>query len=727
MTSIPPQQAATTPGGDVSPGRSRRAATAIRDRAALDAPRLLVGAAWTVIAVSLTLTAIGAFQTGITTDEPIHVMRLRNFFETGWYALDWDYRGDGPGSEGTNTFVYAPAAMLLLHAWAALTGAEGWTEVAATPHAYDMRHLGVALIALAGMAAAAGLGRALSGRWSWGVVAAGALAAMPTWAGHAMFNVKDIPVATGHTLATLGLVLFVRTGEATAAGRWARGAIVTSGLWLTLGTRPGMWTGLFALLVAGLAAIALTAPSRRRLAIRLGELAAACAGAAAALIATYPALFGSPVRALPRTAESSSSFFDGLRSNRLYVPAHVAMEIPTILLCFILTGMAVGLTVVVRRWRAEPVAAGRIALVGVQAAAIPVAAILMGSDLYHGLRQLLFAAPACAVLAMVGMRWWLIRARQKAGQGTGGRVGRGPALVAAAALAALLLPAIDQITLHPYQSAYVNLATDLVSSQVVPAESRPGSDYWRASLPELIEGRALDHQLLCKAMVEEDSQRSFRFVNGGTFSTSRDLDCREEPNGPLAPLRLPVSAGRPGPVYDAAFLRTLPVNCVNRGEVTRWRHGFTVVMTTIGRCTLAPPLLTEDGFTADSPAWGTAQPGDLWLVAADGWESWPGQPALTSPVSRAVLGFALPARCRATGCAVELTGTLPADLRAEVGGSPVDAEVGRAGTVLNLPPVPDGTAWITLARTSGNPLGARITRVALMPGAAPGRSKETAR
>ena len=144
------------------------------------------------------------------TDEPIHVMRLRNFFDTGWYALDWDYGGAGPGGDGTNTYVYAPVTMLLLHAWSVLWGVEGWHDVATSSHAYHVRHLGVVVIGLVGVAAVAATGRVRAEDWRWGLVAAAVLAAIPMWTGHEMFNVKDVPVATGHTLCTLGLLLFVR-------------------------------------------------------------------------------------------------------------------------------------------------------------------------------------------------------------------------------------------------------------------------------------------------------------------------------------------------------------------------------------------------------------------------------------------------------------------------------------------------------------------------------------
>ena len=183
-------------------------------------------------------------------------MRLRNFFDTGWYALDWDYTGPGPGSDGTNTYVYGPVTMLLLHAWSIAVGRRRLAG------GLDLR------ARLSGASPRRGRHRPRRGRqrwprwagwcsgsWRWGLVAAAVLMAVPMWTGHMMFNVKDVPVATGHTLCTLGLLLFVRDAPASrpAPGRPARQSW-SRGLVLTLGTRPGMWSGLtvlFAVAVVG--------------------------------------------------------------------------------------------------------------------------------------------------------------------------------------------------------------------------------------------------------------------------------------------------------------------------------------------------------------------------------------------------------------------------------------------------------------------------------------------
>jgi hypothetical protein len=664
-----------------------------------------VAASVVVLCVATVLAVLGALRTGITTDEPIHVMRLRNYFDNGWYALDWDYRGDGPGGDGTNTFVYAPVTMLLLHAWSVLWGSEGWHDVATTPHAYDVRHLGVVVIGLVGVAAVAAIGRVVLRHWRWGLVAAAALAAIPMWTGHEMFNVKDVPVATGHTLATLGLLLFVRKERPGTRLRLAGAGCLVAGLVLTLGTRPGMWPGLLVLLVVAVLGVVLGSSTRRAAVVALIELAGSCAVAAAALVAVYPHVFGSPLRSLSRTSESSSSFLDGEKSDRLYVPRHLAEEMPTLLLAFALTGAVVAATMLWRQRRSSPVPAARIALVGVQAFTLPVLAIVMGSDLYHGLRQLLFAIPALAVLAAYGMAWVLKSPPSRRRR-----------WLAAGTVAALVLPVVDQMTLQPYQTTYVNLATDLVSGPFVRADKRPGGDYWRVSIPELIKGVPLDRQLLCKATVDKESNVAFPFTNGGeAFSTSRSVDCREEANGPLAPDHLPVVRRLPATEYDAVFLKTLPANCTRRNEVTRWRHGFEIVLTVLGRCTVDPPALAEHGVQIDDPALGTATTGDLWLNALDGWLQWPGDRALASSVPLAELAFRPTRTCAGSGCLLVIDGQGPADLVATISGVPVAVSHAADGT-LRVPITARQAAagvWLTFTRRSGGELDMRLTGLAL--------------
>lgn len=666
--------------------------------------RILVALSLVVLTVTTVLAVLGALQAGVTTDEPIHVMRLTNFFDTGWYALDWDYDGAGPGGDDTNTYVYGPVTMLVLHGWSMLWGVDGWHDVATTSHAYDVRHLGVVVMGLIGVIAVAAIGRVVLRSWRWGVVAAAVLAATPLWTGHEMFNVKDVPVATGHTLVTLALVVYVRAAPGSGRLRVARAGCLVAGLVLTLGTRPGMWSGLSIVLAVAVVGVLACSTSRRGAAVGLVEVVASCAVAAATLVVIYPNLFGAPLRALPRTSESSSSFLAGEKSDRLYVPRHLVEDLPTLLTLFALVGSVVAVGALLRRDHGDRVRTARLMLVCAQAFTLPVVAIVLGSDLYHGLRQLLFALPALAVLAAYGIAWAWER------QWPGRRV------IALVAGAALVLPTVDQVAMQPYQTTYVNLATDLLVGARAD-DARPGGDYWRVSIPELVSEATLDRQLLCKATIDKDSDLAYPFANGGeAFSTSRSTDCREEANGPLAPERLPVVRRLPAAQYDAVFIGPLPRNCARLADVRRWRHGFDVVLTTLGRCRVDPALLPVAGVRVDDPALGTTRPGDLWRYATDGWLQWPGRTALTSAAPVVQLAFRPDPAC-ASGCTLTITGSGADDLLTEVDGVPVPVTRAPSGS-LRLPisaAQAAGDVWVTLTHSTSDAPAVSMTGLSLTP------------
>jgi hypothetical protein len=270
------------------------------------------------------------------------------------------------------------------------------------------------------------------------------------------------------------------------------------------------------------------------------------------------------------------------------------------------------------------------------------------------------------------------------------------------------------VTLQPYQTTYVNLATDLVTSPFVEGGDRPGSDYWRASLLELVEGQPLDHVLLCKATVDKESDVAYPFTNAAeAFSTSRSLDCRDEAHGPLAPLGLERRHLVDDGAYDAVFVGALPENCTKLDQVTRVRHGFSVVLTTLGRCTIDPPDLTAGGAWIDDPVLGTAAVGDLWLFAVAGWQQWPGTTELSSPVSRAGIAFRPTQTCRRSGCLLVVHGVGPADLLAQVDGAAVELSRDQRGNV-RVPITADEArardgVWLTFTRRSGGQLGMRLT------------------
>ena len=527
---------------------------------------------------------------------------MRNYLgPAGWYLLDGDLLGTAPGPWEDQAYVYAPMTMVLLHAWSEVWGADPAGVVSTTARAFAVRHLGVGLLSLVSLAGAAALARLALGSWAWGLVAAAALAAMPAWTGHAMFNVKDVPVAGGYTLVTLGFAVMATTGRRRLLV--AGSATAAAGVALAVGTRPGIWPGL-----ALAAAAALVLMARTERAARLLAMAVAVVVGLVLLVLVYPAPFGAPVEAVTGSVLESSRY-GGVGVTRWYVPVHLVAEVPTLLL---LLGAA-GTVVAARRLRERP----ELALVLLQAFALPVLTVVRGSNLYNGLRQLLFAYPALAVLATIGIA--VLAAR--------------PRLWPVGA-AALVVPTVVQVQLFPYNYAYASVPAAAVAPGVAerwPEDELP-TDYWRTSVRELAPDVPRGGFVLCQPNLVDGV--AMRWSNDG-----RD-DCGSDVIGPLAPY----DDERSG-TWDAAPTRWLAVtsgtdrigdNCTRLADVSRPMYWRTVTMSYVARCDLVVEDYAEGGFQPGT--------GDRYLLG--GWTSHHAAAGFGLAGGRGEIGWTLPEAAR---------------------------------------------------------------------------------
>ncbi|MFC6343530.1 hypothetical protein ACFP8W_16210, partial [Nocardioides hankookensis] len=120
-------------------------------------PRPLLAVGVAVLAVTTVMVFVGGWRTGVSWDETYHVLRMRNYLGPGWYLLNGDLLDGKPGPWEDQQFVYAPVTMSLLHLWSLAAGTDGSGEVSATATAYAARHLGLGLLSLGCLAAAATL------------------------------------------------------------------------------------------------------------------------------------------------------------------------------------------------------------------------------------------------------------------------------------------------------------------------------------------------------------------------------------------------------------------------------------------------------------------------------------------------------------------------------------------------------------------------------------------
>lgn len=575
-------------------------------------PRPLAVTCALLLAASVVMIFVGGLRTGVTWDEPYHVQRYNNYLDTGWYVTDAQRTGDRPGSEVTDQFVYAPVTMIGLHGLGIVAGVDGSDAVTTTSDAYRVRHVGIGLVALLGLAAVAATARLLFGRWDWALVSSTALAVLPLWTGHSMFNLKDVPVATGYALATLGLALTARAERGRLAASVAASGSWGLGVFLAVGTRPGMWTAMLASATVLLACLGLREHSSRRRgnrghgnSWRYVEVAGGVAAAAVALWMVYPKVFGDPLDVLYRSAVGSANFL-GVHAPWTFVPIRVFLQVPSVLLAFFGVGVAFSVASLLRARLDLGVSETRQLLLLVQVFTLPTIAIVHRANLYGDLRQLLFATPATMVIAVLGIQRLTDHARTK-----GDRYG--PPLVSLAAAGGLIAPLIGQAQLFPYNYTYYNALTAV-------GDITTDGDYYRASGRALVEQVPAGARVVCSPEVDEQG-RAMRLAHLDGY-----VDCASAVSSPISAY-LDGVPGSSAPSSEYFWALTfngrgdVPDNCDRKASVSRRTLLRRLPMSTLSRCRLEFPVLTDDVVVISKEKPSLAFPDLGWFIpTSDGTE-----------------------------------------------------------------------------------------------------------
>jgi hypothetical protein len=634
-----------------------------------------------VVLVATGMTFAGAVSIGVTVDETFHVVRLRNYFDAGWYLLDDDLGQGGPGDWVGDSFVYAPVATLFLHVINVVVGQESWGHVSAAQDAYVVRHLGVAALGVCTTAATAAMTRLVSGSWRWGVVTAAVLVALPMWSGHSMFNVKDIPVATGYTFVTVACMLVGVLHRESRARRLFTGVLLLAGVVLAIGTRPAIWPGLAAAVLCVVLFVVVRRGSGRSEWWRVGDAALAVLGGLTSLVVIYPSVFAHPVQwALGAPAESA-----GYQGQRFwgYIPLTIMSTVPLVLLFFGLVGSAVRF----RGWLPHLLSGVRIrdvlvVLVVLQALLLPCIMIVRMPSLNGGLRHLLFAAPAVAVLMVAGIA-------QVLGDAPGRR-----SRIAVTCLAAvgIVTPTVAQAQLFPLSYSYANALSD-------SAHLGLPADFWQASFREYGPMVGENDFVVCGAKLDDKNRPLRQMPNGGQSWLDVSQDCASADTvSVLQPFVEPGRQTLRGRPVEPDFIALLvfddaaPEGCTEIGRVTRRRFVTEVVASRAWRC----PLVLPD--YPGSITFNGAGSGAVFLLG--GWTGVGGDDWITVH-DRASLGFSVE---RDSSIRVRVSGSTDGDLKFLLNNEPVLAEEVSAGWVLSpndLPDVgaPDNVVLTVIAET----------------------------
>lgn len=599
-------------------------------------PLAVVIVAGVVLAVNVVVMLAGGIMTGVSIDEPLHVYRLQEWFDTGWYLPYFQMTGDQPAAGVNGLYVYGPVSALLAHAVSVVSGAEPLGTVEATAQAYASRHVAIGLMSVVCLAAAASIVRLLTRSWRWALLAAAALSALPVWTGHSMFNIKDAPVAAGYTVMTLGVVALSRPGlarssrlRALAIGALASGAV------LAVGTRPGLWVAALVTLVAVLA-VGWWADDRcvgraaavSRLLVR-GRLALlGLAAAYVVLLLVYPQLFAHPDRLLAAVTGSSeypwaSTILTAgtelpMPPPRWYLPAWFGAQTPLVLLALAVPGLLAPLWLLVRGGRRPDAAAELSRAVGMgavslQALLLPVGGVVLSSVLYDGTRQLLFVQPALAIAAVMAA-WLAVRALP------GRRIVQGAGF--AVLCVGLVVPTATHIRLFPYDYTWFNAAA---ASQGI--DGRWMTEYWRTSARALVPYLPPGEPVSCTTWTADGGLLDCDVIpQAAPYAATRGTQIEDEPLGPMDYYLLGFNRGG----------SALPRECRALHVESRPLFGQDLPMSWVARCSIpvldlpASGVRTADGAgrgyfirgwypPAGDPVWTTGTTGMVAFRVPAGW------------------------------------------------------------------------------------------------------------
>lgn len=542
-----------------------------------------------VLVVGTVQLFAGALSVGVTTDEPTQLDRTSAWLSSGWY-VPGDYLSDGrpnPDIDASNPYVYGPAFAAVAHAANVVANKEPRVGVSDSSGAYAVRHLVVAALGLLTAALVGMLTATLTRSRRFGLWAAAGLLAVPVWMGHAFFNVKDVPAATGYTLVTAALVLALsdvsRRSSSTRRQVWL-GLLMATGVGLGVGTRLPLWVP-FGASVLAYAALrfgqwrygGVAGGRRTDLAIGAGALAGL-----AAIAALYPKIATAPVKFLTESVSGSADYpYYGLtltaghllpaRPPWWYLPAWLSASYPVLLALLAVGGAVFGVYMLLRRderggrspWRRPQLG---LALVLIQAALLPAAGITGNAVMYSGLRQHLYIVPAAAVLAGFGA-WWVW------GWAASRDVRAWKAVVGVAISAALLVPMTEQLLLFPYNYAYVNPPAGTGG-----VNNHWETDYWFASAPEALARVPRGVKLECSYFLTPPEEPDLERCDGkqlAPFADRRGTEATAAPSSNDSDIWV-IARKRGG--------NRPPAYCQEVDDVTRWLRGEEVVMAYVLRC-----------------------------------------------------------------------------------------------------------------------------------------------
>ena len=383
----------------------------------------------------------GSLKIGYNIDEPYHLIDGQNWLSKFAYVTDYP-----------TSYVYGPLMGGLSNLLNTLVGNGSIGSYVHNALTFQLTHLITAFVGVVGTLSFLLLNKKITSIIYLGVLSPTFLFSIPLWTGNLFHNLKDVPLATGYTLISIGLIYFVNFFE--DKNRKLIGQLIISlGFILVMGTSPAI---IFPVLISVLFASFILWYYVGIKPLRI--LKSFTLSLSILLISTpllLPQFLSEPKLSLQRLIGGSSEFpwtgttftagelYEANFTLKYYL-LWLFAQTPLLILLF----FAVGVFLFLKRLSFRKFDKNQflLAIFFIQFITVPTYALLVQSAIYNGLRHILFIYPAIAIFAAFGLISVFNRTKTQFKK----------QLLTLLLVLSIFIPNIEGLILRPFQQLYFN-------------------------------------------------------------------------------------------------------------------------------------------------------------------------------------------------------------------------------------------------------------------------------
>jgi hypothetical protein len=391
----------------------------------------------------------GSLIIGYNIDEPYHLIDGQNWLSKFSYVTEYP-----------TSYVYGPLMGGLSNLLNTLVGNGSIGSYVHNALTFQLTHLVTAFVGVIGTLSFLLLGKKIIPITYLGLLSSTFLLTIPLWTGSLFHNIKDVPLATGYTLISIGLIYFVNFFE-DKKKRLISQLIIALGFILVMGTRPAI---IFPVLISILFAIFTLWYYIGIKPLRIFK--SFILSFSILLVSTpllLPQFLSEPKLSLLRLIGGSSEFpWTGttFTAGKLYEANFTLKyyflwlfaQTPLLILLFFVAGLFFFLKKL--NFRKFDKNQFLLTMFFIQFITVPTYALLVQSAIYNGLRHILFIYPAIAIFAAFGLISIFNLAKTEFKK----------RLVTLLLVLSILIPNIEGLILRPFQQLYFNPVISLFYS-----------------------------------------------------------------------------------------------------------------------------------------------------------------------------------------------------------------------------------------------------------------------